>query len=342
MSRLQCWQARRAIHALLDGELSPERAARLEAHAAQCPACARLREDLCGWDALLREVESDLPSEAEFAALAHRITTAVRQRPQPMVAGPRPVFRPTWAMASAMAVACLVLGLAVGHVATPQASARVVYLPAPPAVAAPATVPSAPSVTAEARGPREEPAVPRATTVQRSQPRRSAPFAERRLAMRVPEEEAWSWADRVAPTPPPPAPARPAEVSATGASTAPSPPTPEAVSPSPPAGLGGGMSAEMAVAAPSGPTGRAGAPGMLGAPGPAGPSAAETASEPREVRPPATELARVAMVLRRDVSRAGDALPASGIGSALTASFSAAARELGNEPLGAGPDGPTP
>ena len=321
MGTWHCWKARRAIHALLDGELSPGRAARLEEHVAQCAACAQLREDLCGWETVLRQAEPDLPPDSEFAALAQRISTAVRQLPQPASLQPRPAWRPSWAVAGGMAALSLALGLTLGRVAVPQPPQRVVkelvYVPAEPTAEAPIVSvgePQPAAATSSQVSSKLSPGPGRAGTVT---PRRAA-TTERRLAMRVPQEEAWGWADRVAPVPAPPQPTQPA---------------PEAPAPARPAaeaalgGLGGGApapgdtgtgGADVAEAVPP-----AAAPG-----GATGPQARMVSAGPQEVRPPAAEMARVAMVLTRDVSRAGDALRTSGLGSAFTASFSAAAREL--------------
>lgn len=79
-----CYRARRWMSPYVDGELSPARRGRLEAHFAACPRCAQLLDGMrSDWDALSR-----LPAPALPAGLEARVLAAAwADRPSPATAG---------------------------------------------------------------------------------------------------------------------------------------------------------------------------------------------------------------------------------------------------------------
>jgi anti-sigma factor RsiW len=113
---MRCNDALRAIHEVLDGEASEARIAELLAHTQECTSCARVYEELLHWDAVLRDADADEPDDAYFHAMASRISATI-QASEPQRT---PLLAPSWSFASALAAACLVLGLGVGHFALPR------------------------------------------------------------------------------------------------------------------------------------------------------------------------------------------------------------------------------
>lgn len=76
---MNCGEALERISAALDGELSPAERNELDAHLADCPACAALFEELAGHSRLLRELDCEVP-----AGLTDRILSQLPdQRPAP-------------------------------------------------------------------------------------------------------------------------------------------------------------------------------------------------------------------------------------------------------------------
>jgi hypothetical protein len=117
---MRCKDALKAMHEVLDGEASEALRAELEAHTHQCEACAQACKRLLHWDAVLRAPEADEPDQPYFDAMARTIAAEVRTK-----APSRPlIFRLSWSFASAMAAACLVMGLSVGHLAFPRTVTR--------------------------------------------------------------------------------------------------------------------------------------------------------------------------------------------------------------------------
>jgi hypothetical protein len=111
---MKCKAALDAMHAALDSEASAERLAQLHEHLRECPSCAREYEVLEHWDSVLRARDADEPGDAYFGALARGISAGVRDR--------QPAARlvPSWGVSWAFATACLVVGLAFGHLALPR------------------------------------------------------------------------------------------------------------------------------------------------------------------------------------------------------------------------------
>lgn len=67
---MNCQEALEAISAAIDGELSPDERAALDAHLASCPACAALLEELSGQSRLLREMDCQVPEGLSARILA--------------------------------------------------------------------------------------------------------------------------------------------------------------------------------------------------------------------------------------------------------------------------------
>jgi anti-sigma factor RsiW len=113
---MKCANAVELIHAALDGEAPAELLARLHEHLGECSSCARESEALRHWDTVLRAPDTDEPGDAYFDALARRVSARVRERDRQ----PAPRLAPSWRLSWAFATACLVLGLAFGHLAFPR------------------------------------------------------------------------------------------------------------------------------------------------------------------------------------------------------------------------------
>lgn len=136
-----CDESIELISAALDGALSPEEQARLEAHLAQCPACKALYEDL----SMIHQNLLDLPPVEVPQGLTERIMDAVAAEAAQSKVVPLPQPRKSafpwqrWA-ATAAAVAVVILGgwqMALGpHKGASDlkaASFREADLPSPPA-----------------------------------------------------------------------------------------------------------------------------------------------------------------------------------------------------------------
>ncbi len=114
---MRCDDALKVMHRVLDGETGDTAIAELVAHTEGCPSCARAYEELRHWEDVLRNPDADEPDDAHFHAMANRISASVRAA-KPERAS---VFALSWSFASALATACLVLGLGIGHFAFPRA-----------------------------------------------------------------------------------------------------------------------------------------------------------------------------------------------------------------------------
>ncbi len=79
---LRCWQARRAVSAYLDGELSAEAAGAVEHHLATCPTCPPLYAALAGVRATMGALrDPDSVVDASIAErIAGRIGSPIRRR----------------------------------------------------------------------------------------------------------------------------------------------------------------------------------------------------------------------------------------------------------------------
>ncbi len=121
---MNCREALNAIHEALDHEASTELLSTLAEHVRGCATCAREYAALSHWDRALRGPEVDEPGEAYFGALTQRISGAVAALPRRPaerdLMRPVPRLMPSWGLSWAAAAACLVLGLAFGHLAFPR------------------------------------------------------------------------------------------------------------------------------------------------------------------------------------------------------------------------------
>ena len=117
---MRCRDTIKLIHEELDGTASAESRARLHEHLHACANCAQEYEALSRQEALLREADPDEPEDAYFDAMARSVAFETRKRER------KPVGRlvPSWAFSSALAAACLLIGLSVGHVALPKTITR--------------------------------------------------------------------------------------------------------------------------------------------------------------------------------------------------------------------------
>jgi anti-sigma factor RsiW len=115
---MNCKDALRTMHEVLDGEAPRERLAQLQEHVRGCDACAREYRALSHWDSVLRAPEADEPGDAYFEGLARRVAAGVRERDSRRERAPRLV--PSWGFAAA----CLILGLLGGHAAFPRTVTR--------------------------------------------------------------------------------------------------------------------------------------------------------------------------------------------------------------------------
>ena len=86
---MNCQEALEAISAAIDGELSPDERAALDAHLASCPACIALFEELSGQSRLLRELDCAVP-----AGLSARILASLPDRAEDDRAGSKPNMTP--------------------------------------------------------------------------------------------------------------------------------------------------------------------------------------------------------------------------------------------------------
>ena len=86
---MNCQEALEAISAAIDGELSPDERAALDAHLASCPACTALFEELSGQSRLLRDLDCAVP-----AGLSARILASLPDRAEDGGAGSKPNVTP--------------------------------------------------------------------------------------------------------------------------------------------------------------------------------------------------------------------------------------------------------
>ena len=86
---MNCQEALEAISAAIDGELSPDERAALDAHLASCPACAALFEELSGQSRLLRDLDCAVPAD-----LSARILASLPDRAEDGGAGSKPNVTP--------------------------------------------------------------------------------------------------------------------------------------------------------------------------------------------------------------------------------------------------------
>jgi len=109
---MTCRKVRKALPLMAGRDLSPRKAARVEAHVAACAGCQRELEEYKGALARVKaaaraEGAGDW-SEAEWKALIVRVTHG---RPEK---GPRPrALRPRWALASGLAAVTLLAFLVI-------------------------------------------------------------------------------------------------------------------------------------------------------------------------------------------------------------------------------------
>lgn len=125
---MNCTQAVEYLSAKLDGELSPEEAAELRAHLAECPECARLAEAMQGLDEKVAALREPAPEGLKKGVL-YRIDQATGKARTPK----RRWFGPGTVMGAVAAVLVLLVGVGVIPL-RPQRSAA-----APAATAAPET-----------------------------------------------------------------------------------------------------------------------------------------------------------------------------------------------------------
>ena len=104
---MNCEQALELISAMLDGELSPEEDAALQAHLELCPDCKRLADSLRGMDALLSSLEEPAPKSLKQGVL-YRIDQASGKAKKP-----RRWFGPGTAIGAVAAALVLLVGLGI-------------------------------------------------------------------------------------------------------------------------------------------------------------------------------------------------------------------------------------
>ena len=104
---MTCAQALELISARLDGELSPEEDAALQAHLELCPDCKRLADSLRGMDALLSSLEEPAPKSLKQGVL-YRIDQASGKAKKP-----RRWFGPGTAIGAVAAALVLLVGLGI-------------------------------------------------------------------------------------------------------------------------------------------------------------------------------------------------------------------------------------
>ena len=73
---MNCHIIRQKLNSYLDGELSPEEAARVESHLADCEVCERLKDEFVR----LNEVLGDIGDEQPSAGFAARVRAAAEER----------------------------------------------------------------------------------------------------------------------------------------------------------------------------------------------------------------------------------------------------------------------
>jgi len=113
---MRCRDALGIMHQVLDGDAPESLVGQLEAHTRGCAACDRAYSELRHWDQLLRDPDADEPGDAYFHTMVREISSSVPAgKPRPA-----PAFALSWSLASAMAAACLVFGLGVGHIVFPR------------------------------------------------------------------------------------------------------------------------------------------------------------------------------------------------------------------------------
>lgn len=112
------------ISARLDGELTPEEEARLEAHLAQCPGCRALAADLAVLEATLSPLAQEVPPGLAQSLASQDWTRIPQETPPAAPAQEAPAVKPPrrrkglWTACAAAAV--VLLAVAVGQVALPS------------------------------------------------------------------------------------------------------------------------------------------------------------------------------------------------------------------------------
>jgi len=127
---MTCARIRRLLPLHAGGDLTPRRAARVEAHLDACADCRRELESLRAARARVREAAAaeKVPgwSEAEWKALMVRATAARVERPLPTAAA-----RPRWALAAGtVGIALVVVALLVTGIFRTSPAPKVASAPA--------------------------------------------------------------------------------------------------------------------------------------------------------------------------------------------------------------------
>ena len=123
---MTCRAVREQVSALLDGELSADRADPVRRHLAACPDCAAYRDELAATEELLDAIEQVAPSSDFTANGLARVSEGGREAPLTRLR--RAMWRPMprWAAAVAAASAVAIgstLGWVTGPGAGPEARA---------------------------------------------------------------------------------------------------------------------------------------------------------------------------------------------------------------------------
>jgi anti-sigma factor RsiW len=118
------WEERIALYA--GGDASPAEAVQVERHLAECPGCRGFAHGMRQALAALQDAHTDLPMEAQFAAVRARVMERVRQK-----------RRPVWVYAGAAAAVVLaaLAGIRMEQQPVPPEPEAVCRVPAPPAEA---------------------------------------------------------------------------------------------------------------------------------------------------------------------------------------------------------------
>ncbi|MBQ2618238.1 MAG: zf-HC2 domain-containing protein [Oscillospiraceae bacterium] len=132
---MNCTQAIDLMSAMLDGELSPEQAAELQAHLAVCPECARLMEAMQGLDEQVAALREPAPEGLKKGVL-YRIDQATGKAKTPK----RRWFGAGTAMGAVAAVLVLLVGVGVIPLKPQKAAAKPVETNAPAWDAVPETL----------------------------------------------------------------------------------------------------------------------------------------------------------------------------------------------------------